>query len=199
MGDLTKFPAPSHKAFDPAAPVIGNVARIQPETKGQDILIRAIALLKKDYPGIRCLFAGGPAKGQEQLLQELVDLTTQLDVSENITFIGTINDVPGFLSQIDIFALPSRSEGFGISLVEAMAMGIPCVASDLEGPAEVLRGGEKGTLFTPGNPEDLAEKLRAVIENYSEQKDTAITNIPYVNSEYAIENMCDRLEALTKR
>lgn len=194
--DLSKFPAPAQRDFDPAVPVIGNVARIHPETKGQDILLRAIARLKKDYPGIRCLFAGGPAKGQEHLLQSLIQLAQDLDISKNVRFVGSIDDVPGFLSQIDIFALPSRSEGFGISLVEAMTMGIPCVASNLEGPAEVLQDGEKGTLFTPEEEKDLAEKLHHIIENYSAHKATALANVDYVSSEYAIETMCNHLESL---
>ncbi len=195
---LAKFSTPSQKRFDPAAPVIGNVARILPALKGQDVLIRAIGILKQEFPGITCLFAGAPAKHQEQELLSLKALTEQLGLQENIQFLGNVEDVPDFLSKIDVFALPSRSEGFGISLIEALAMGIPCVASALDGPAEVLRGGEYGTLFTPDDPQDLAQKLRLVLLDYAAQKAAAKTRIAYVQQNYAIQTMCDRLEKLMK-
>lgn len=196
--NLEKFSQPSDKRADITAPVIGNVARIDPATKGQDILIRAIALLKPRYPGIQCLFAGGPAKGQEQKLQKLVELTGELHVDDCIRFVGPINNVPEFLAQIDIFALPSRSEGFGISLVEAMAMGLPCVASDLEGPAEVLQGGKYGLLFSAEDPQELAQKLEQVILNYRDYYSQAETVKQYVKEQFHISGMCDRLETLMK-
>lgn len=196
--NLSKFPAPSQKVFDSSVPVIGNVARIHPATKGQDVLIRAIKILKQDFPGITCLFAGAPAKGQERDLQTLKDLTVQLGLTENITFLGNVEDVPGFLSKVDIFALPSRSEGFGISLIEAMVMGIPCVASRLEGPVEVLQDGKYGALFTADCSEDLAQQLRHIIENYQAKKAAAVDSITYVKQHYNIQTMCDQLEHLMK-
>ena len=73
-------------------------------------------------------------------------------------------------------------------------MGIPCVASNLEGPAEVLRGGEYGTLFTPADSEDLAQKLAYVMDNLPEKQQVAEKALAYVNESYSIVTMCDRLE-----
>lgn len=196
--DLSKFPVPSEKIFDPAYPVIGNVARIQPHVKGQDVLVRAIGILKKDYPNIRCLFAGAPAAGHPEDLDTLLELTQQLGLTENITFLGSLQDIAGFLSKIDIFALPSRSEGFGISLVEAMSMEVPCIASRLEGPEEVLYGGKYGVLFQPEDPWDLAEQLRQMLEGYLGHKQNARMAGSYARTQYDIETMCDRMEALMK-
>ena len=109
-----------------------------------------------------------------------------------------MEDVPGFLSKVDIFALPSRSEGFGISLIEAMVMGIPCVASRLEGPVEVLQDGKYGALFTADCSEDLAQQLRHIIENYHAKKAAAVDSITYVKQHYNIQTMCDQLEHLMK-
>jgi len=196
--DLSKFPEPSSKALDLAAPIIGNVARIQPQVKGQDILIRAITLLKDTYPRIRCIFAGEPAKDRPQALTDLQDLAAQLDLTDNICFLGNVEDVPSFLAQIDIFVLPSRSEGFGISLVEAMAMEIPCISSNLEGPSEVLENGKFGVLFEPENPQDLAEHLRKMLCDYPEHKQVALTARQHIRTKYNIAAMCDRLETLFK-
>lgn len=196
--NFSKFPSPSQKSFDLSRPVIGNVARIQPQVKGQDILIRAISILKQDYPHIQCLFAGAPAQGHPEELDSLVELTHQLGLEKNITFLGGIQNIPDFLSKIDIFALPSRSEGFGISLVEAMAMEVPCIASHLEGPSEVLCSGKFGVLFQPEDPRNLAERLHQMLEEYAEHKQIARTAGSYVRNQYNIESMCDRLEALIK-
>lgn len=194
--DLSKFPVPSAKMLMPAEPVVGNVARLQPQVKGQDILIRAVAKLKQTYPNIRCLIAGEAPKDQPEALEQLKRLTRELSLTENVTFTGMTEDVSGFLSQIDIFALPSRSEGFGIALIEAMAMGVPCVASNLEGPAEVLCAGEKGMLFTPEDPEDLARKLEQVLSDYDRYKTMARQHVAYVRETYPMDIMCSRLQSL---
>ncbi len=194
--DLSKFPTPSAKVMNPEMPVVGNVARLQPAVKGQDILIRAVGKLKETYPNIRCIIAGEPPKDQPEILEQLKQLTRDLALTENVAFVGTVTDVSGLLSQIDIFALPSRSEGFGIALVEAMAMGVPCVASNLEGPAEVLQAGEKGLLFTPEDPEDLAGQLAQVLSHYGEYKAAAQQHIAYVHKAYAMDVMCSRLQSL---
>ena len=78
-------------------------------------------------------------------------------------------------------------------------MGVPCVASALEGPEEVLQGGEKGLLFTPEDPEDLARKLQKMLSDLEQYKAAAKSHIAYVQKEYAIGVMCDRLQALMEQ
>lgn len=197
--DFRKFRKPCTKEFDPAQIVIGNVARIQPAVKGQDLLIRALKILKDDFPNIHCLFAGAPAAGHPEDLEQLTNLVAQLDLDNNVTFVGNIEDVSGFLNRLDVFVLPSRSEGFGISLVEAMAMGLPCVASRLEGPAEVLEDGACGVLFDPENAVDLAFQLKQLLQHYPEHKIAAMDHICDIKAQFNIQNMCTQLEALTTK
>lgn len=187
--NLTKYtPVPKF----PATPVvIGNVARIMPELKGQDILLDALGQLKVDF---RCYFAGGADAAHEAAFQSLKEQAARLGIADKVTFFGNVEDIPGFLEKLDLFVLPSRSEGFGISLIEAMAMGIPCIASRLDGPAEVLQNGKYGTLFTPEDSADLAEKLTAAIASLPGQQDTAQKARAYVNETFSIVTMCDRLE-----
>lgn len=174
--------------------VIGNVARIMPEVKGQDILLDALGILARTCPEFSCLFAGGADEAHQAAFAALKEQAARLGLADRVTFLGNVEDVPGFLKQLDIFVLPSRSEGFGISLVEAMAMGIPCIASRLEGPEEVLRGGEYGTLFTPEDSADLAQKLEEVIRDLPRHKETAEKTVSYIRKTYDIATMCDRLE-----
>ena len=89
--------------------------------------------------------------------------------------------------------LPSRSEGFGLSLVEAMSMGVPCIASKLAGPEEVMEYGKRGRLFKSGNIEELAAVIDFVIQNYAQEKKIAEENSQYVKNKYNIERMTEQL------
>ena len=191
--DLARFSRGGTKEFDAERPVIGNVARIDSAVKGQDVLIRATAALRDRYPGLRCLLAGAADEAHREDERALRKLAEDLDMEENVIFLGNVGNIPEFLEKIDIFVLPSRSEGFGISLVEAMAMGVPCVASSLDGPAEVLCNGKYGQMFRVGDPEDLAEQLANMIENLDFYKKEAERAVKAVRELYDIRRMCDSL------
>lgn len=172
---------------------LGNVARIVPEQKGQDILIRAVAILKRKYPEIKVFFAGGIDREHEKDFENLKKLTEELELKNNVVFMGNVSDIPEFLEKIDIFILPSRFEGFGISLIEAMAMGIPCIASNLNGPAEIIGNNEYGFLFENENVKQLADQVVHVIENYEEIKETVEKNTKRIKNKFDIKSMCKEL------
>lgn len=192
--NMHRFVQPSDRSLNTDKVVLGNVARLDYRTKGQDILIRALGILQKQHPNIHCIFAGTVGQGQEQNLKDLQDLAKQCDLSDRITFLGNVNDIPGFLRTLDIFVLPSRSEAFGISLVEAMAMGVPCIASRLDGPVEVLKSGQLGLLFDADNPRDLANKIKTMLDSYDRFKTAALENTEHVRKQYDISTMCRQLE-----
>ena len=172
---------------------IGNVARIMPEKKGQDVLIRAVAQLRQQYPQLRCLFAGEPDRAHRESLTRLQDLARELGVEDRVTFLGNVEDVPAFLAGLDIFVLPSRYEGFGISLIEAMATGLPCIASRLDGPEEILEDSRYGMLFESGNEKELANRIAAMLAAYPAWQKTAREAAQMVRQRYDIRNMCGEL------
>lgn len=186
-GSLTE-----NRVFDKNNVVIGNVARFEPEIKGQDILLDAMEKLVKTYPNIKCLFAGAPDKSHQEQYTRLKN-KMEKQYPNNILFMGNVDDIADFLRKIDIFVLPSRFEGFGLSLVEAMAMEVPCIASKLAGPEEVLEYGKRGCLFETENSNELVSKIEYVIENYSEEKCKAQENENYVRTKYNIGNMTEQL------
>ena len=194
--DLSRFPEPQSSHIPSQAARIGNVARIDSQIKGQDILLDALALLPKDKTPLQCHFAGAPDANHIRDLQNLKAQAASLGLEDRVRFLGNMSDIPAFLQTIDIFVLPSRSEGFGISLVEALCMGIPCIASNLDGPAEVLNHGQYGLLFRSEDPADLAQKLLLVLENYGFYRQAAISQAAEIRSLFQIGNMCDRIEAL---
>lgn len=192
--ETNKFTVPSLKEFNKKEPILGNVARIMPEVKGQDVLISAIAELKHIFPNIKCYFAGDVSKSGEKSFIELQNQVKQKELDNNVFFIGNVDDVRSFLKKIDIFVLPSRLEGFGLSLLEAMCMGIPVIASNIDGPAEIINNIKCGKLFESGNSKELASKISETIENYNIEKQDALDNVNATKSKYDISSMCDLLE-----
>ena len=194
--NLEKFEF-NEKKIDINSIVIGNVARLIPEKKGQDVLIKAIAKLKKIYPNIKCLLAGDPPLGKEGNIHYLEKICREYDVSNNVEILGNINDIPNFLRTIDIFVMPSRYDGFGISLIEAMATGVPCIASNIDGPKEIIKNNEYGFLFKSEDYIDLAKKIKDVIDNY-EKIDTVKIN-KYIVDNYDIESMTNQLNTVYQK
>lgn len=150
---------------------IGCVARIQPKKKGQDILINAIKIVKESYPNVRCYFAGGYEEKDKNDMNILEKLIKENQLDKNITFLGSIDNVPEFLGKIDLFVLPSRQEGFGLVVVEAMAARVPVIASNIDGPKEIIGDNKYGTLFECENHIDLANKIISNIESYKNTDD----------------------------
>jgi glycosyltransferase involved in cell wall biosynthesis len=130
--------------------------------KGLDVLIKACALLVEQ--GIKFhLFLVG--KGSEK--QKLSDLVISLKLQAFITFVGEIPhpQVPAYFKSIDVFVLPSRQEGLGIVLLEAMAAKTAIVASKVGGIPDLVTDGKNGLLVSPENPHALAMALTAVIND----------------------------------
>lgn len=137
--------------------IVGSVGRLT-QQKGHRFLIEAVSHIKN--AGVIAVIAGdGPLK------DELKNLSDKLNA--NCNFIGMVlpEQIPVFLKAIDIFCFPSLWEGFGIAIVEAMASGLPVVASDIPPHSEVI--GDAGILISLGDTERLAEALKMLIGNPS--------------------------------
>lgn len=128
--------------------------------KNVDVLIRVTLLLKEEFPGVRCLVIGdGPQK------EELVKLALRLGVSENVEFTG-FTDYGSLIEKLrdsKVFLLPSSREGFGISVIEAYACGIPVITVNKEHNAAqyLVSHGVDGFVMPPDEKE-IAEKIRTL-------------------------------------
>ncbi|MCA8925679.1 MAG: glycosyltransferase [Planctomycetes bacterium] len=135
----------------PEATWIGAVGRLDPQ-KGFDVLLRALP----EVPGAKLLIAGeGP---ERRRLEELVG---QLGLRDRVRLLGHRSDVATVLAACDLFCMPSRWEGFGLALAEAMAVGLPCVASRIDSLPEVLGGA--GVLVPVEDPAALGAALAALL------------------------------------
>jgi glycosyltransferase involved in cell wall biosynthesis len=145
--DVAAFAAPDRPRGIPQVVSIGRFAF----PKDFATLVEALTATRADY---RAAFVGeGP------LLPEIAATIRQRGLTERIDLLGNRGDVRGVLASADVFVLSSRSEGFPVSILEAMAAGLPVVATDVGGVAESVIDGETGLLVPPGDPGALAAAL----------------------------------------
>jgi glycosyltransferase involved in cell wall biosynthesis len=146
--------------------VVGMVARLD-YAKDQATLIRALAEVAKEHPQAELWLVGDGLRAGE-----LCDLAGAEGVADRVVFWGPRSDVPELLGQMDVFAFSTtRDEGFGIALIEAMAAGLPVIASDVPACREVLGDGAAGALVPPGDHAGLAHAICALLS--SEQQRAA--------------------------
>lgn len=176
--------------------VIGLTARLDIMTKGQDVLTEAVIRLRDKYPEMELRFAGDVFPPQEQELLQLKKRIKTMGMDSRIRFLGDISDIPSFLQELDLFVFPSRSESFGIALIEAMAVGVPCIASMAEGPAEIMEGGRLGSLFPVGDVRALADAIEDMISQYGEIDTKAISDT--VRERYDIGHTVENLLSIYK-
>lgn len=141
--------------------MIGTMALFRPR-KGTEVLLDALAILKKENLNVR-LRAVGPFETPEYE-SDIMQQVERLGVGDMIDWMGFQTDVNLQLRKMDLFVLPSLyGEGLPMVVLEAMANAVPVVASRVEGIPEAVRDGIDGLIFEPGDPQDLASKLRSMI------------------------------------
>jgi glycosyltransferase involved in cell wall biosynthesis len=141
-------------------PVVGIVGRLQ-RWKRQHELLRAAPAVLERYPNVRFLVVGGALGGFDaDYPAELVSLARSLGIAGQVGFLGHRDDVPAILPALDLFVHASEAEPFGIVIVEAMATGLPVVASRGGGVAEILADDETGLLTSGAAPEIAAGVIR---------------------------------------
>lgn len=171
-------------------PKVGTAGRLVPQ-KGMDIFIRAAARVAKNFPLTRFFLAGeGPQRAK---LKELKDL---LEMEGKLFFLGEIGaeEMPLFLSMLDLFVLASRSEGLSLSLLEAAASGLPLVGSSTGGIPEVIKHGKTGLLFPPGNVEWLARNISWVLREPERGKKMGAAAYEDIGLRFSAEEMLRRTE-----
>ncbi|HFK1497450.1 TPA: glycosyltransferase family 4 protein [Bacillus paranthracis] len=190
--NASKYHEKNSKSFN-----IACVARIMPEKKGQDILIKALSILKKQYKyeNFKCFFAG--AIHNQESMDELIKLIKKLDLERNIQFMGNVEQIEKLYANTNVFVLPSRYEGFGLVVVEALASGCKVIVSKLDGPLEIIKENQEyGLYFEKENYEELAEKLYLLTQNVDCNKEYSDSRkiLEYLKQDYSLEKMVERYD-----
>ncbi len=156
--------------------VIGFLGRMDEPRKGLAVLLKAFEYLAPDRPGLRLLIAG---RGDEE--EQRAKLPAQL--RERAVFLGEVTeeDKIRVLHSVDVFCSPNTGgESFGIVTAEAMAAGLPIVASDIDAFREVLRGGRAGELFATGDPADLARVAGRLLDDPARRAELSVAALAAV-------------------
>ena len=185
--DLAAFPA--HKAPKQIRTIV-TVANLRPE-KCHETFIAAASMLVGAYPSLRFQIVGdGPQRRALEALADARGLATHME------FLGHREDVPRLLASADAFVLPSRSEAFPNSAIEAMAAGLPVVASAVGGLLDLIDHGRTGLLVPPTDPEGLAAALRSLIDDPARAASIGEAARAEVHQRYSFDRMIASFEDL---
>lgn len=173
--------------------VIGAVGNLRKE-KGHTVLLGAFKKVLEKHHNAKLFIAGTGS-----LYVNLVKRAEELSIEKNVFFVGKIFAIAGFLKALDLFVMPSISEGFPISLIEAIVAGVPCIASNVGGIREVAQGAKDVTLVEPNNPQVLAEFIINEIENRRKRPDESIAVQDRVKEIFMPKPYIDRLDEIYNR
>lgn len=173
-------------------PVVATVGALT-EEKGHLYLLRAIPKVVQRFPEAIFLFIGD---GRER--PNLEKTTSSLGIKNSVIFAGMRNDVPGLLSILDVFVLPSLNEGLPMALLEAQAARIPVVATRVGAMPDVVEDRVTGILVSPKDPQAIAEAIIMILSDKKFASDIAHKGFERVRDHFSSEKMGDKYIAIYK-
>jgi glycosyltransferase involved in cell wall biosynthesis len=178
----------------PETKVISYVGRLD-KVKGVETLLHAVAQLLPHHPNLRLLIAGKPLIQSLHYQETLQQLAITLNIQPQVKFLGHVTNPLAVYQASDIVVLPSLwDEPFGRTLLEAMACGVPAVASRVGGIPEVLAGEFEQGLFRAGDRKDLADTLNRLIDWREADSNLGVRSRQYVADHFRLEKAVDGIE-----
>ena len=172
-------------ASDPMVLCISNLNT----QKRIDVLLDAFFRVSKNYPRAKCVILGsGP------LESDLRRKTVGLGLADNVMFAGHVGDVRSYLEVADLFVLSSDKEGLPLSLGEAMAYGVPCIATDVGGNKEIVLHRQTGLLVKARAPEQLAEAIEYLLAHPEERCRMGANALTRVREHFDLEQSMGKLQ-----
>ncbi|MGE0445036.1 MAG: glycosyltransferase [Vicinamibacterales bacterium] len=189
--DLRTFGPPHPRtAGPPNLRTITTVANLRPE-KGHDVLLEAAARVVRTHPDVQFQFVGdGPMRST------LEQRARAMDLGGRVAFLGHREDVPELLANCTLFVLPSRSEAFPNGLVEAMAAGVPAIASGVGGILELIQHERNGLLAPVGDGVALADAIVSLLDDPGTAERLGAHARQTIESRYSFDRMVGAFEAL---
>ena len=164
-------------------PVVGIVARLS-DVKGHVYLIQAMKDVLKKVPQAQLLMVG---EGKEK--EHLINLIRRLKIEQNVFLINSTIDTAEVLSAMDIFVLPSLQEGLGLSLMEAMAVGLGVIGSDVGGIRSLIQDGESGLLVKPQDALGLSAAILELLQDPDKAKALGEQAIFFIRHNFPLDKM----------
>jgi glycosyltransferase involved in cell wall biosynthesis len=160
--------------------------------KAQHTLVEAFSKLYSKHPNTKLLFVGG---GKEYF-DEVKKLSNSLGLEEYVIFTGTKQDTTPYLCASDIFAFTSTSETFGKTIIEALAVGLPVVANNIDTTKEIIKNETLGQTYLAHEVGNLASKLNETVENLSFYQANSEARCEYVRQNFGVNSMYNNFEIL---
>ena len=164
-------------------------ARFQSQ-KDHETLVKALIPLKNEPFHLQLLGDG------TETLERIQTLVTENHLTEKVTFVGFTTNVLGYLQKADICALISHSEGLPLSILEAMSLGLPIVASNVGGISKQVENGYNGYLVERNDVEDLTEKIKLLMNNPTLRRQMGNNSRTFYEKEFKLEKMVDKTLAV---
>jgi glycosyltransferase involved in cell wall biosynthesis len=169
------------------------VSRLLHEKKGQDILLRALRTIVKDHGFTNWTLDLIGSGASEEFLK---GLTSYLKLQDNVNFVGEKSRawILNNLCDYHVLIQPSRYEGFGLTIVEGLAAGLPVLASDIDGPKEIINSIPGGFLFENGDIADCSNQLYSVMQLWKKGKikDIMKTSLEQIQEKYSMTHCADK-------
>lgn len=164
--------------------------------KNQEDFLRAAASVAQEHPNALFLIAGEDRSRDAAYRRKLEQLITELGLDARARLLGWVERVAPFLSSLDIFVSASRSESFGLAIVEAMASGLPIIATETEGAKEIIVNKRTGTLVPVGDVDSLATAMRYLISNHTKRQQLGENARTYAQENFSLARMIEETEQL---
>ena len=168
-------------------PIIGSLGRLSP-VKGFDLLIKAMKDIIKVMPDAQLLLVGDGPEGEK-----LRSLSKELEVDKKTVFVPSVENGAELLSIMDVAVFPSIQEGLGLSVMEAMAVGRPVVASDVGGISTLVEDFKTGLLFPKGNAASMAGKILQLLKEDDLRDRLRKSGQEKVRRDFTSDQMCDKV------
>ncbi|MGO0123366.1 glycosyltransferase [Desulfothermobacter acidiphilus] len=177
----------------PDAPLVATVGRLHP-VKGQRYFLEAAVEVRRRFPEARFAVIGA---GPEQ--EELLRLAHRLQLEDRVVFTGFLPEVTSCYPELDLLVLASLMEGFGLVVLEALALGVPVVATQVGGLPEIVQDGETGLLVPPADPIALAQAMIWMLGNREEARAMAARGREMVRGRFSAGRMAADTLAVYRR
>jgi N-acetyl-alpha-D-glucosaminyl L-malate synthase BshA len=169
--------------------VLMHISNFRPVKRVRDV-VRIYAKVRKAVPSVLVMVGDGPDRVEAQ------DEARLLGVEDDVQFLGKLESVAPLLAGADVYLLPSQSESFGLSALEALASGVPVVASRVGGLPEVVRDGETGWLFPIGDVEAMADAAIALLRDPERWRAVSAAAAADARARFATDDIVSQYEAL---
>ncbi|MCC6544982.1 MAG: glycosyltransferase family 4 protein [Nitrospirae bacterium] len=164
------------------------------QRKGLPVLIEAVASVRRTYPDVSLSVIGRYGNNKEE---EMRDLSKGLGIERNVHFLGWKDneEVRMLFNQVDIFAMPSFIEGFGLVFLEAMNAGVPVIGGDTGGVPELIQDGVNGFLVKPGDWQGLSERIQRLAKD-KDLRDGFVRRGYQTLEKFSLDSMVEKTNAV---